>query len=113
MATRTDSAKKAVEHFRATFSLIKQEVSKFIVGQEDIIEDVLNAVACGDILEEMVALALALTRAGAGVIGGCCGTIPEHFKAIRQAVDGSSGGRPNIHGRFSERTIHNPATHSW
>jgi len=47
MSTRTESAKKAVEHFRTTFSLIKQEVSKFIVGQEDIIEDVLNAVTCG------------------------------------------------------------------
>ena len=47
MTTRQDSAKKAIEHFRTTFALIKQEVSKFIVGQEDIITDVLTAVVCG------------------------------------------------------------------
>jgi len=47
MTSRTDSAKKAIEHFRATFALIKQEVSKFIVGQEDIIANVLTAVVCG------------------------------------------------------------------
>lgn len=47
MTSRTESAKKAIEHFRATFALIKQEVSKFIVGQEDIIAQVLTAVVCG------------------------------------------------------------------
>ena len=47
MTTRTVSAKQAIEHFRATFAAIKQEISKFIVGQEDVIEDVLSAVICG------------------------------------------------------------------
>jgi 5-methyltetrahydrofolate--homocysteine methyltransferase len=27
-----------------------------------------------------------LIRAGANIIGGCCGTTPEHIRAIRQAV---------------------------
>ncbi|MFA6473233.1 MAG: homocysteine S-methyltransferase family protein [Candidatus Latescibacterota bacterium] len=28
-----------------------------------------------------------LLGAGAGIVGGCCGTTPEHIKQIRQAVD--------------------------
>ena len=47
MTTRTESVKKAIDHFRGAFSSIKKEISKFIVGQEDIIEDVLSAVVCG------------------------------------------------------------------
>jgi MoxR-like ATPase len=44
---QANNAKKAVDHFRATFGVLKQEVGKFIVGQEDVIEDVLSAVVCG------------------------------------------------------------------
>lgn len=47
MTTRAASAKQAVEHFRTTFAAIKREIGKFIVGQEDVIEDVLSAVVCG------------------------------------------------------------------
>ncbi len=47
MTTRTVSAKQAIEHFCTTFAAIKKEISKFIVGQEDVIEDVLSAVVCG------------------------------------------------------------------
>jgi MoxR-like ATPase len=47
MATRTASVKQAVEHFRTTFTSIKQEIGKFIVGQERVVEDVLTAVVCG------------------------------------------------------------------
>ena len=47
MTTRATSAKQAIEHFRTTFAAIKREISKFIVGQEDVIEDVLSAVICG------------------------------------------------------------------
>jgi 5-methyltetrahydrofolate--homocysteine methyltransferase len=36
---------------------------------------------------EMAALVPALVKAGANIIGGCCGTTPEHIRAIRQAVD--------------------------
>jgi 5-methyltetrahydrofolate--homocysteine methyltransferase len=36
---------------------------------------------------EMAALVPALVEAGAGVIGGCCGTTPAHIAAIRRAVD--------------------------
>ena len=30
-----------------------------------------------------------LIEAGAGIIGGCCGTTPDHIRAIRNAVDGN------------------------
>jgi MoxR-like ATPase len=47
MTDRSHAAKQAVDHFKTTFSAIKQEVSKFIVGQEDVINNVLAAVVCG------------------------------------------------------------------
>jgi MoxR-like ATPase len=37
----------AVPHFRDTFTRLRAEVSKFIVGQSDIIDGVLTAVVCG------------------------------------------------------------------
>lgn len=37
--------------------------------------------------EQMAALVPDLIDAGANIIGGCCGTTPDHIKAIRQAVE--------------------------
>jgi len=37
--------------------------------------------------EDMAALVAPLIEAGANVIGGCCGTTPEHIAAIKKAVD--------------------------
>ena len=37
--------------------------------------------------EEMAALVADLIRAGARVVGGCCGTTPAHIAAIRQEVE--------------------------
>ncbi len=36
---------------------------------------------------EMAGYVPALVKAGANVIGGCCGTTPEHIKALKNAVD--------------------------
>ena len=36
--------------------------------------------------EQMAALVPEILRAGANIIGGCCGTTPQHIAAIRQAV---------------------------
>ena len=36
---------------------------------------------------DMAALVPALIEAGANVIGGCCGTTPDHISAIKKAVD--------------------------
>jgi len=37
--------------------------------------------------EMMASLVPAIVKAGANIIGGCCGTTPAHIKAIREAVD--------------------------
>jgi len=43
--------------------------------------------------EEMVGGVPALLAAGANVVGGCCGSTPEHIRAIRGAVDAFNAGR--------------------
>jgi 5-methyltetrahydrofolate--homocysteine methyltransferase len=36
---------------------------------------------------DMAALVPSLLEAGANVVGGCCGTTPEHIAAIKKAVE--------------------------
>ncbi len=38
--------------------------------------------------EEFASYGPALVEAGAGLIGGCCGTTPSHIRLLRQAVEG-------------------------
>jgi 5-methyltetrahydrofolate--homocysteine methyltransferase len=40
-----------------------------------------------DTPEMMASLVPAIVKAGANIVGGCCGTTPAHIQAIRQAVD--------------------------
>lgn len=47
MTTVSDSTKQSVSDFIDTFERLRNEVSKFIVGQQDIIEEVLIAIVCG------------------------------------------------------------------
>ena len=44
--------------------------------------------------EFMAERALELVAIGVAVIGGCCGTTPEHIAALRRAVDRGTGGQP-------------------
>lgn len=44
--------------------------------------------------ELMAIYARLCADAGAGVIGGCCGTTPEHIAAMRQAIDAYQAGEP-------------------
>jgi 5-methyltetrahydrofolate--homocysteine methyltransferase len=37
--------------------------------------------------QDMAARVKAVVEAGAGIVGGCCGTTPAHIQAIRKAVD--------------------------
>ena len=41
------STQAEVDHFNATFNTIRSEIAKFIVGQNDIVEQVLIAILCG------------------------------------------------------------------
>ena len=37
--------------------------------------------------DEMATLVPKMITAGANIIGGCCGTTPEHIRKIRMVVD--------------------------
>lgn len=41
---------------------------------------------------DMAAAVPDLATAGVRVIGGCCGTTPDHIAALRQALDRQAGG---------------------
>jgi MoxR-like ATPase len=41
------SPEQSAQHFQSTFESIRAEISKFIVGQQDIVENVLIAIICG------------------------------------------------------------------
>jgi 5-methyltetrahydrofolate--homocysteine methyltransferase len=43
--------------------------------------------------QEFASFVPRLVEAGASFIGGCCGTTPEHIRAVRQAVNESEAGR--------------------
>ncbi|OQW96106.1 MAG: methionine synthase [Verrucomicrobia bacterium A1] len=43
---------------------------------------------------DMAGRVAALVEAGAGIVGGCCGTTPDHIRAIRAAVDRLPAARP-------------------
>ena len=47
MSTATENAEGAAREFGETFQRIREEVGKFIVGQTQIVEDVLIAIVCG------------------------------------------------------------------
>ncbi len=47
MTTVSDSTNQSVSDFVTTFERLRSEISKFIVGQQDIIEEVLIAIVCG------------------------------------------------------------------
>lgn len=47
LTTSVIEQEKAAEHFKDTFAKIQAEISKFIVGQEDIIENVLISIVAG------------------------------------------------------------------
>jgi len=47
VSTVSDSTKQSVADFVSTFDRLRNEISKFIVGQQDIIEEVLIAIVCG------------------------------------------------------------------
>jgi len=40
-----------------------------------------------DTPEQMANLVPALVNAGTNIIGGCCGTSPDHIKAIKRAIE--------------------------
>jgi 5-methyltetrahydrofolate--homocysteine methyltransferase len=52
---------------------------------------------------DMAGRVAALVEAGAGIVGGCCGTTPDHIRAIRRVIDAINAARPAAPGRISDR----------
>ncbi len=56
-----------------------------------------NGVTYSGTPEVMAEYARLAVDAGARIIGGCCGTRPEHLRAMRQALEGHARGeRPDV-----------------
>lgn len=51
-----------------------------------------------------------LVEAGAAIVGGCCGTTPEHIRQVRAAVEGMKPGRPAGAGALAETTAFSSRT---
>jgi homocysteine S-methyltransferase len=56
--------------------------------------------------EYMASYARRFIQAGARLVGGCCGTTPEHIKAIKAAVRSLSPQRARVHVEFIARPGH-------
>jgi 5-methyltetrahydrofolate--homocysteine methyltransferase len=65
---------------------IAPEVPILIHANAGLPQAVDGAVVYPETPAEMAALVPALVEAGANIIGGCCGTTPEHIKAMKDAV---------------------------
>ena len=72
---------KAVE--RLVGRVEKPIVAQPNAGKPRVVDD-RNFYLCSP--EYMATFARRMIRAGARIVGGCCGTMPEHLKAIRRAV---------------------------
>ncbi|MBN1901495.1 homocysteine S-methyltransferase family protein [Candidatus Sumerlaeota bacterium] len=99
----TDAAKASLE---AGAHIVGTNCGNGIEGMIDIVKEIRAAVPDAPILvhanaglpkningrdvfpetpEKMASLVPALIRAGANIIGGCCGTTPDHIRAIKKA----------------------------
>jgi 5-methyltetrahydrofolate--homocysteine methyltransferase len=58
---------------------------------------VINGVTSYDVSpEEFAKSAVKLAQTGCSAIGGCCGTTPEHLKAVVESCNGMSINRPEV-----------------
>jgi len=77
-----ERARAAVERYRQTTGLPVMVQPN--AGQPKLV----NLKVCYDETpEQMVTGVVPLLEAGAGIIGGCCGSTPAHIRAFRQAID--------------------------
>jgi 5-methyltetrahydrofolate--homocysteine methyltransferase len=82
--TRMDMlrAKEAVERYRSATAL--PVMAQPNAGQPKLVN---MKVVYDETPEEMVKGVRPLLEAGANIVGGCCGSTPEHIRAFRGAVD--------------------------
>lgn len=77
-----DRAREAVERYRKVTGLPVMVQPN--AGQPKLIE---MKVAYDESPEQMAVGVVPLLRAGANIIGACCGSTPEHIRAFRKAID--------------------------
>lgn len=87
-----DRARQAVERYRRVTDL--PLMAQPNAGQPRLVK---MQVVYDELPESMVRGVEPLLAAGAAIIGGCCGSTPDHIRAFRQAIDrhrGHPDGRP-------------------
>jgi 5-methyltetrahydrofolate--homocysteine methyltransferase len=77
-----DRAREAVERYRQATSL--PIMAQPNAGQPKLIN---MKVVYDETPEQMVQGVAPLIAAGASIVGGCCGSTPDHIRAFRQALD--------------------------
>jgi 5-methyltetrahydrofolate--homocysteine methyltransferase len=82
-------AREAVLRYRHTTTL--PLMAQPNAGQPKLIE---LKVVYDETPDQMVAGVVPLLEAGASIIGGCCGSTPDHIHAFRQAMDSYLAARP-------------------
>jgi 5-methyltetrahydrofolate--homocysteine methyltransferase len=75
-------AKQAVERYKSTTDL--PVMAQPNAGQPKLID---MKVVYDETPEQMVTGVAPLLSAGAGIVGGCCGSTPQHIRAFRKAMD--------------------------
>ncbi len=75
-------AREAVERYRAATSL--PVMAQPNAGQPRLVQ---LKVVYDETPDEMVRGVVPLLEAGVSIVGGCCGTTPDHIRAFRAAVD--------------------------
>jgi len=87
-----ERARQAVVRYREATSL--PIMAQPNAGQPKLVE---MKVVYDESPEHMVAGVVPLLESGASIIGGCCGSTPDHIHAFRQAMDMYLSARPSHH----------------
>jgi len=77
-----DRARQAVERYKRVTGLPVMVQPN--AGQPKLVD---MKVVYDETPEEMACGVAPLIQAGANIIGGCCGSAPEHIRAFRKAMD--------------------------
>jgi 5-methyltetrahydrofolate--homocysteine methyltransferase len=77
-----DRAREAVRRYKATTSL--PVMAQPNAGQPKLVN---MKISYDETPEQMVKGVVPLLEAGANIIGGCCGSTPDHIRAFRKAMD--------------------------
>jgi 5-methyltetrahydrofolate--homocysteine methyltransferase len=81
-----DRAREAVRRYRETTGL--PVMAQPNAGQPKLVN---MKITYDETPEQMVKGVVPLLEAGANIVGGCCGSTPDHIRAFRKAMDGYLG----------------------